>query len=44
MAPDKVLISVPEIVSLQKPQATIDLSQPITIEPGNGIVIGIESR
>ncbi len=44
MAPDKVSISVPEIESLQKPQATLDLSQPIAIEPGKGIVIGIESR
>lgn len=44
MTPDKVSVTVPDIETLQKPQATLDLSQPITIEPGKGIVIGIETR
>jgi hypothetical protein len=30
--------------SVQKPQATIDLTKPIAIEPGKGIVLELKSR
>jgi hypothetical protein len=44
MKPEKVAMSVPDIGSVQKAQATIDLNKPIAIEPGKGIVIGVETR
>ena len=44
MSPDRVAITVPDIGSVQRPQATIDLMQPLVIEPGKGIVIGLEAR
>ena len=40
----KVRVTLPDIGSVQKPQATLDLSQPIPIPPGKGIVIGVERR
>jgi len=40
----KVRVSLPDIGSLQKAQETFDLSQPIGIAPGKGIVIGMERR
>jgi len=44
LAPDKVRVSLPEIGGLQKAQTTFDLSQPVSIQPGKGIVIGMERR
>jgi hypothetical protein len=40
--PANVRVSLPDIGALQKAQATIDLSQPLAIEPGQDIVIGVE--
>lgn len=42
--PAQVRVSLPDIGSVQKPQETFDLSQPIAILPGKGIVIGAEKR
>ena len=44
MKPENVAISVPDIGSVQKPQATIDLTKPMAIEPGKGIVIALKIR
>ncbi len=44
MDPAKVRVSLPDIGSVQKPQEKVDLSQPITVDPGKGLVVGIESR
>ncbi|MEA1949998.1 MAG: DUF6067 family protein, partial [Planctomycetota bacterium] len=44
MDPAKVRITVPDIGSVQKPQKTFDIARPISIEPGKGIVIGIEKN
>jgi hypothetical protein len=44
MDPAKVRVSLPEIGGLQKAQTTFDLSQPLAIEPGKGIVVGVERR
>jgi hypothetical protein len=44
MDPASVRITVPDIGSVQKPQNTIDLTRPIDIEPGKGIVIAVESE
>jgi len=41
--PARVKVTVPDIGSVQKPAEALDLSQPITVEPGKGIVIGIEA-
>jgi hypothetical protein len=40
--PTRVKITVPDIGSVQKSQASLDITQPIPIEPGKGIVIGLE--
>jgi len=36
------IITVPGIDGLQEPRESFDLTGPIEIEPGKGIVIGIE--
>jgi len=35
---------VPDIGSVQAPRGPIDITQPLDIEPGKGIVIGVESQ
>jgi hypothetical protein len=42
--PEKVRITLPDIGSVQKPQEGIDLTQPIEIKPGQGVVIGLASK
>jgi len=42
--PERVRITLPDIGSVQKPQEGIDLSRPIDIPPGQGVVIGLESQ
>ena len=44
MDPERVRISVPDIGSVQKPQESIDITQPVVVEPGKGVVIGVQSR
>ncbi|MHB8971105.1 MAG: glycoside hydrolase domain-containing protein [Pirellulaceae bacterium] len=44
LTPERVAITVPDIGSVQRPQATLDRTQPIAIEPGQGIVIGVGVR
>lgn len=41
--PTRVRITLPDIGSVQRPQEGIDLSWPIEVQPGLGLVIGIES-
>lgn len=41
--PAHVKVTVPDVGSVQKPQASLDLARPIAIEPGKGVVIGLES-
>lgn len=38
------VVSLPDIGSVQKAHETFDLSQPISIEPGQGIVISVMRR
>jgi hypothetical protein len=42
MDPAHVKVTVPDIGSVQKPRSAFDISKPIQIEPGKGIVIGLE--
>jgi hypothetical protein len=42
LVPAHVRVSLPDVGELPKAQATFDLSQPTVIEPGKGIVIGVE--
>ena len=44
MDPASVRITVPGIGNVQKPREPFDISQPISIAPGQGIVVGIESK
>jgi len=44
MDPAKVTVTVPDIGSVQAPRGPIDITQPLDIEPGKGIVIGVESQ
>jgi hypothetical protein len=41
--PTRVKITVPDVGCVQEPQGSLDITQPIQIEPGRGIVIGLES-
>ena len=40
--PTQVKISVPDLGSVQQPQESLDITKPIRIEPGKGIVIGLK--
>jgi hypothetical protein len=40
--PTQTKVTVPDIGGVQKPQASIDIAQPIPIESGKGIVLGLE--
>lgn len=42
--PARVRITLPDIGSVQKPRDAFDLTQPIAIEPGQGVVIAVESK
>jgi len=41
MDPATARVSLTDVGSLQAPQASLDLSRPIPIEPDKGVVIGI---
>lgn len=44
MDPATTRVTLPDIGSLQKPQDPLDLTRPIPIEPGKGVVIGLEKQ
>lgn len=40
--PTRVRITAPDIGTVQQPLESVDITQPIVIEPGKGLVLGIE--